>query len=99
MRVDVDPKVDYAFKRLFGVETNAPLLIHLLNAVLQPPPGKLVREINLLNPFNDKEYVADKLSIVDLKARDQGGRQFLVEMQLLVPWVFPKRLLYYWAKF
>lgn len=98
MRIEIDPKVDYAFKRLFGDEAHSALLIHLLNAVLQPPPGRRVREIHLLNPFNEKEYLTDKLSVVDLKVRDQGGRQFLVEMQLLVPWVFPKRVLYYWAR-
>jgi hypothetical protein len=36
MILGIDPKVDYAFKRLFGREQNVALLISLLNAVLQP---------------------------------------------------------------
>jgi predicted transposase/invertase (TIGR01784 family) len=99
MILGIDPKVDYVFKRLFGVDANRPLLVHLLNAVLQWPAGRRLRELELLNPFNDREYLQDKLTVVDVKARDQGGRQHHVEMQLSVPWGFDKRILYYWAKF
>lgn len=34
MILDIDPKVDYAFKHLFGRESTRPLLIHLLNCIL-----------------------------------------------------------------
>ena len=71
----IDPKIDYAFKRLFGSEANEPLLIHLLNAVLQPPPAQRVAALEILNTFNDKEA----LDVVDIKARDQLGRQFNIE--------------------
>src|SRR5262249_21730186 len=91
-------KIDYAFKRLFGSEANEPLLIHLLNAVLQPPPRERVTALEILNPFNDKEALDDKLSVVDIKARDQQGRQFNIEMQLLANAEFPQRVLYYWAR-
>jgi hypothetical protein len=40
----------------------------------------------------------DKLSILDIKARDQTGRQFNVEMQMLAFRYYEKRILYYWAK-
>ena len=94
----IDPKIDYAFKRLFGSEPNQSLLIQLLNAVLQPPPSARVAAIEILNPFNDKEALDDKLSVVDIKVRDQQGRQFHVEMQLLPYADFPQRVLYYWAR-
>ena len=32
----IDPKVDYAFKKLFAIQANVPLLLDLLNAVLKP---------------------------------------------------------------
>lgn len=95
----IDPKVDYAFKRLFGREQNAALLIHLLNAILQSSPGERIVAVEILNPFNDKDSLDDKLSILDIKVRDGSGRQFNIEMQLLVPVHFPKRILYYWARF
>src|SRR5207237_911147 len=58
----IDPKVDYAFKRLFGTAHNRGLLIHLRNAVLKPPPEQRVVDLELLNPFTDKEALDDKLA-------------------------------------
>jgi predicted transposase/invertase (TIGR01784 family) len=98
MILGVDPKVDYAFKHLYGRETTRPLLIHLTNSVLAPAAGHEISHLELLNPFNSKEALDDKLSILDIKARDQSGRQFNVEMQMLAFRYYEKRILYYWAK-
>jgi predicted transposase/invertase (TIGR01784 family) len=98
MQVGIDPKVDYAFQRLFGVEHNSALLIDLLNAVLAPIDDERITEVQLLNPFNAKEAWDDKLSIVDVKARDQAGRLFQIEMQMLAHGFLPERLLYYWSR-
>jgi flagellar biosynthesis/type III secretory pathway protein FliH len=46
MLIGVDPKVDYAFKRVFGHEKNTDILCSLLNAVLQSPPDHL--ELHLI---------------------------------------------------
>lgn len=83
MKTRIDPKVDYAFKHVFGREESKPVLISLLDAVLQPTLGQHIASLDLLNPFNDKETLDDKTSILDIKARDQSGRQFNVEMQML----------------
>ena len=69
MILGIDPIVDFAFKRVFGDERNTDILIHLLNAIL-----KLVVPIvsvEILNPFNDKDFSEDKLTVLDVKARDQ----------------------------
>jgi predicted transposase/invertase (TIGR01784 family) len=97
MRPGIDPKVDYAFKRLFGREPNLPLLRHFLNAVLKLPPPAQIAELQLLNPFSVQDALDDKLSIVDVKARDLSGRLFHVEMQILPERAFCGRVLYYWA--
>ena len=39
MILGLDPKVDYAFKHLFGREETKPILINLLDSVLNPAPG------------------------------------------------------------
>src|SRR5262249_28747846 len=44
------------------------------------------------------EALDDKLSILDIKARDQSGRQFNVEMQMLAFRYYEKRILYYGCK-
>ena len=97
MRIQIDPNVDYAFKHVFGREESKPALVSLLNAVLQPAAGQHIASPELLNPFNEKAFESAKLSIVDIKARDESGRQFLIEMQMLAADVFRQRALYYWA--
>ena len=93
----IDPKVDYAFKRVFGrdLPLNHQLLISLLNAVLRLPVGKQIIAVQVLNPFHDRETLVDRLAVVDLKVKDQLGRQYTVEMQMLLHPFFPERLLYY----
>jgi hypothetical protein len=73
--LQVDPKVDYAFKRVFGMERNRDILIHLLNAILARALGRPIVSIEILNPFSSKDALDDKLSILDIKARDQSGRR------------------------
>ena len=97
MKPGVDPKVDYAFKKVFGSEANVPVLLSLLEAVLKPPPERRIIALEILNPFNDKDALDDKLSILDVKARDQQGRQYNVEMQMVGASSFLQRVLYYWA--
>src|SRR5205814_10411317 len=67
-------------------------------SVLQPASGHGIGEVELLNPFNPKEALNDKLSILDIKARDQSGRQFNIEMQMLAFRYYEKRILYYGAR-
>src|SRR5208283_4937151 len=98
MILGVDPKVDYAFKHVFGREATRPILIDVLESVLNPVPGHHILDIELLNPFNPKEALDDKLSILDIKARDQTGRQFNIEMQMLAFPYYEKRILYYACK-
>ena len=98
MRLGIDPKIDYAFKRVFGSEGNKHILIDLINSVLRLPPAEEVATVQLLNPFSEKDALDDKLSILDIKARDQQGRRFNVEMQMVGRHSLPSRLLYYWSK-
>ena len=92
----VNPRVDFAFKRLFGVKENSDLLISLLNAILSPLSP--IKEIELLNPYNEKQCSTDKLSILDLKACDDRDRLYNIEVQMGNQNDYDKRALYYWAK-
>src|ERR1043166_4406034 len=98
MILGVDPKVDYAFKHTFGREPTRTILVDIIDSVLNPGPGHHIQTLELLNPFNPKEALDDKLSILDIKARDQSGRQFNIEMQMLAYRHYEKRILYYACK-
>ena len=52
----------------------------------------------MLNPFSDQDALDDKLSVVDVKARDASGRLLHIEMQVLPERAFRSRVLYYWAE-
>ena len=95
MIIGIKPTVDYAFKHTFGRESTKPLLIDVLNQVLQSSTTNFLSEVELMNPLNQKEALDDKLSILDIKARDQSKRQFNIEMQILAFRHYEKRILYY----
>ena len=92
----ISPRVDLAFKKIFGVEENKDLLISLINSIV----GKedQVLDITLLNPYNPKNFRQDKLSILDVKATNQDGKRFNIEIQISDEADYDKRALYYWAK-
>ena len=53
--------------------------------------------MEILNLYNDKEFLDDKLSVVDVKARDSGGRLYQIEIQLLSYRNLPARMVYTWC--
>jgi predicted transposase/invertase (TIGR01784 family) len=95
MVLGIDPKVDYAFKHLLARPVTLLILIDLLNKVLNLATGHRIRQIELLNPFNPKETFNDKISIVDIKARDENGRLYNIEMQMVAPRSYKQRIVYY----
>ncbi len=97
MRHAIDPKIDCVFKALLGSETNRALLIHFLNATLAADLDAPIIEVDILNPYNEREFLDDKLSIVDVKARDPQGRIYQIELQLLNLPQLPQRILYGWT--
>ncbi len=65
---------------------------------MQKSGESLVEEIEILNPYNTQDFLDEKLSIVDIKARNEMEEWFIIEMQVNMNASFPKRILYYWAK-
>ena len=90
------PYVDVVFKKLFGSEENKSLLLSLTNAILGE--SYHLKEITLLNPYQPGPYVGDRLSILDIKARDAQGRYYNIEMQVADQVFYSQRALYYWSK-
>ena len=97
MRHPIDPKIDCVFKALLGSESNRALLIHFLNAILGADLGAPITSVEILNPYNEREFLDDKLSVVDVKARDEHARLHQIEIQLLTYRDLPTRIIYTWA--
>src|SRR3990167_5013664 len=92
----ITPRVDIAFKKIFGVEENKDLLILLINSIVSEEDQ--VVDVTLLNPYNAKNFKKDKLSILDIKAKGTNGKRFNIEIQISDEADYNKRALYYWAK-
>ena len=92
----LNPRVDFAFKKLFGCEENKDCLISLINAIVSEEDR--IVDIILLNPYNAKEHREDKLSILDIKAKDTRGQYYNIEMQIAAEAHYNQRALYYWSK-
>jgi predicted transposase/invertase (TIGR01784 family) len=97
MKLNINSKIDCVFKAIFGSEENKDVLIHLLNAVLNPPPEAQITEVKIMNPFNERTFDEGKLSVVDIKAEDQIGRHFQIEMQIQIHPGLKERMLWTWA--
>lgn len=92
----VNPKIDLVFKKLFGSEENKDILLSLINAIL--PLHQQIAEIILKNPYNVSDYAEGKLSILDIKAQDENGVLYDIEMQIRGSDFYGRRTLFYWAK-
>lgn len=94
----LDPKNDFAFKKIFGTEKNKDILIHFLNDMLTFKEKYPVEDVTFLKTVQDPETAAKKTSIVDILCRDEKGNQYIVEMQVVKEKGFEKRAQYYAAK-
>lgn len=96
MTYKITPRVDIAFKKIFGVEENKDLLISLINSIVSE--ADQVEDVVLLNPYNPKNFRDDKLSVLDIKAMGHNGHRFNIEIQITDEGDYDKRALYYWGK-
>ena len=95
MPLGIDPKVDFAFKLVFGSPDHTRVTIHFLNAVLKLPQPITITWVKILNPIQGQDRSEDKLVVLDVLAADLSGRRFNIEMQTTLPTDLPKRLTYY----
>ncbi len=97
MKHRIDPKIDCVFKALLGSEENRNLLVHFLNAILASDLAAPITTVEILNPYNEREFLDDKLSVVGVKARDSRDEMYQIEIQLRGYRHLPARILYNWA--
>ena len=94
----LDPKNDFAFRRIFGSERNKDILIHFINDILVFKEAAPITEVIFLKTIQDPEIVTKKTSIVDVLCQDEKGNKYIVEMQVAKEKGFAKRAQYYAAK-
>ena len=92
----LDPKNDYVFKRIFGHSGNEEITKNLLQSII---PDKIDKIELDSNPITEKDLLDDKVGILDIKARLNGGNVNCdIEMQVVDQKDIEKRILFYWSK-
>ncbi|NQY53047.1 MAG: Rpn family recombination-promoting nuclease/putative transposase [Campylobacteraceae bacterium] len=93
-----DPKNDLAFKKIFGDSNHKNILISFLNSVLDFKGLQTIVDVSLANPYQVPKILELKETILDIKATNKNGDNFIVEMQKKDLGDFTKRSLYYTSK-
>ncbi len=75
----ISPLKDIVFKYIFGRKENSDCLLSFVNAVLSDSEMNKITQIEILNPFNEKEFIDDKLSVLDIKAEDEEKNIYNIE--------------------
>jgi predicted transposase/invertase (TIGR01784 family) len=89
----INPKTDYAFKRIFGSSESHDILLSFLNAILYQG-NEIIIELEILNPYSPGTTFDLKDTYLDVKAQLNNNRIVLIEMQLNPKTAFDKRVLY-----
>lgn len=87
---------DFIFKRIFA--SNTDVLVNLLNAVLDLPPGEQISSLSIENSELFKDSDRDKASFFDITATNEKNAKFIIEMQAFPQKGYLKRALFYWAQ-
>jgi predicted transposase/invertase (TIGR01784 family) len=93
----INPKTDYAFKKIFGSEQSHDILISFLNAILYGGHNT-IQQIEILNPYLAPRIRGVKDTYLDVKADLDNDTTVIIEMQVLNVDGFEKRILYNAAK-
>ena len=98
----INPKIDFAFKKIFGSEDSKDILISFLNALIYEAQP-VIQDLEILNPYVAPKirglkdtYLDIKAKIIDRQTNEQ--RTVIIEMQVLNVEGFEKRILYNAAK-
>ena len=91
----LSPTNDFVFKKVFG--ENVAVLEDFLRAVLDLPAEEY-KGLTVVDPNLDREFVEDKLGILDVKVNTSTGKVIDVEVQIKSRRSIWKRMLFYTAK-
>ena len=95
--VFINPKTDFAFKKIFGSQESKDILIGFLNAIIYEGQDT-IQDLVIIDPYQAPRIQGNKTSYLDVKATLANGTRVIIEMQVLSVLGFEKRVLYNAAK-
>ena len=90
--VFIDPRIDYAFKLIFGTPGNEDLLLHLVQAIL---PDKGIVSVSLEPQEQIPLRPEARRSVVDVRCGTDDGSELIIEMQVRSQDDFTDRMVFY----
>ncbi|WP_293332443.1 Rpn family recombination-promoting nuclease/putative transposase [Microcoleus sp. CAWBG58] len=93
----INPKTDYAFKKIFGSSESTDILISFLNALVYEG-NPTIEDLEIINPNLPPKVEGLKDTYLDVKAKLRDGTLVIIEMQVINVQSFGKRVLYNAAK-
>ena len=93
----INPKVDYAFQKIFGSHQSEKILISFLNAIIYEGEN-IIESLTIVNPFNPDQIISFKDTYLDVKVVLVDGYIVVIEMQVARMTAFNKRVAYNLAK-
>ncbi|MCU0542899.1 MAG: Rpn family recombination-promoting nuclease/putative transposase [Oscillatoriaceae cyanobacterium Prado104] len=93
----INPKIDFAFKKIFGSSQSTDILKSFLNAILYEGEA-IIESLEIIDPYLSPTVAGIKSSYLDVQARLKDGTLVIIEMQVLNVRAFSKRVLYNAAK-
>jgi len=93
----INPKIDFAFKKIFGSSDSKDILINFLNAILYEAQP-VIEDLEIIDAQPGNQTFRFQETQLDVKATINHGRIAIIEIQLLNVHSFEKRFLYNTAK-
>ncbi|MDR2645631.1 MAG: Rpn family recombination-promoting nuclease/putative transposase [Holosporaceae bacterium] len=87
---------DVMFKIILGAPKHTRLLIHFLNSAIKSETP--IESVEIINTELTPEYIGQKGSRLDIKAKTRSGELINVEMQCGTEKHMVARVLFYWSK-
>ena len=94
----IDPRIDFAFKKIFGSEDAKDILVSFLESLMGLEGDKRIQKVTLMDPFLAPRVRDMKESVLDVRCQDHRGVSYIVEMQVRKTQAFLKRIQFNTAK-
>ncbi|MEB3339785.1 Rpn family recombination-promoting nuclease/putative transposase [Okeania sp.] len=89
----ISPKIDYAFKKIFGSNQSQQILISFLNAIIYNGEN-IIQSLTINNPYNPAKIESLKDTYLDIRATLSDNSIVIIKMQVSPMQAFEKRVAY-----
>jgi len=93
----INPKLDYAFKKIFSSSESKDILISFLNAIIYEGKNK-IKSLEIIDPYSPGQVETLKDTFLDVRAVLDNKSTVIIEMQVANVAGFGNRVVYNAAK-